>query len=74
MPTVRKNISRRGFCKVDQENVSIPIEYVSLPHDDGDQNIEYVKNNNLCSYLTEGKCRMEKECEIYKNSDDVIVL
>lgn len=33
MATISKNISRLGFCVIDNAQVPIPIEYISFPDD-----------------------------------------
>lgn len=64
MATISKNVSRVGFCEVDNDNAAIPIEYISFP-DDGStkDNMTFIKNSNQCRYLSEGKCHKRKNCQ-----------
>ncbi|MDD2958950.1 MAG: hypothetical protein PHE06_07955 [Lachnospiraceae bacterium] len=75
MATISKKISRIGFCKVDNDQAPIPIEYISFP-DDGStrRNMTFVKNSNQCPYLAEGKCNLGKECQIYIDAEKQIKL
>jgi hypothetical protein len=60
--------SEFGYCSVDKQDVSIEIEYISLPKIYPGDNQQFIKNNNYCSYLREGKCNKGKNCNIYKNA------
>ena len=75
MATISKNISKLGFCKIDNAQAPIPIEYISFP-DDGStrKNMTFIKNSNQCRYLSEGKCNMGKDCQIYKDAEEQIKL
>ncbi|WP_293717722.1 hypothetical protein [uncultured Phascolarctobacterium sp.] len=75
MATISKNILKSGFCKVDNDRVSIPIEYISFPDERSTKmNMTFIRNSNKCRYLSEGKCSMGRECQIYKDAEEQIEL
>ena len=75
MATISKNVSHSGYCPVDKDIAPIPIEYISFS-DDGStkRNMTFRKISNQCSYLADGRCKLGKECPIYKNAKKEIKL
>jgi hypothetical protein len=66
MATIRKGYVVSGFCPIDHSEVSIEIEYSSipLPYDKEGYRV-FFKTNNKCYYLRDKKCEAGNECPIY---------
>lgn len=71
MSTINKIFYENGYCKVDGQNVTIGIKYISLPKMPNDIAQKFCKMSNCCPYLQEGKCDLENECEIFKNAKEI---
>lgn len=75
MGTIRKEITKMGYCIVDKSTVPIPIEYNSFPQpNESRKNMTFIKNSNQCRYLIEGKCDLGKDCITFKNAETEIKL
>lgn len=67
MGTIVSTDTAYGYCPVDKRNVTIGIMYNSpqLPNEDRAKK-RFFKSQNLCYYLSSGKCHMGNNCPIFK--------
>lgn len=74
MSTKSKIISVTGNCIVDNDTAAILIEYICIPSPSrfGKKKI-YRKNTNQCEYLKDGRCSLDRNCEIYKNAESELM-
>lgn len=69
MATLSRNYYSSGFCPIDKEDVTIEIEYISIPRPTDERGKRtFTKAHNRCCYLREGKCALGDECGIFKNA------
>ena len=67
MNTISKKSNAYGYCMVDKHYVHIPIKYISLQLSNKSN---FIKTENKCPYLFEGKCDLGNECQIFKDADN----
>ena len=66
MATISKNYITHGFCPIDRNDVSIEIEYSSIPlPTDREGYRVFFKTNNRCWHLRDIKCKAGNKCPIY---------
>lgn len=70
MSTINKKFYADGICDLEGNHVTIEIKYISLPEVDR-TNKKFMKMENKCFYLGEGRCDKKKECSIYKNAAEI---
>lgn len=64
-----QNIS--GYCAKDGLNVTIPIEYISIPKvNRNDKKQDYYKSRNVCDYACD--YNNKNECQIFKDAQSYI--
>ena len=70
MATLRKIYTEQGYCPIDKCDVSIEIEYSSipLPTDKSGYRV-FFKSNNRCFYLNDGECDAGIECPVFKAAE-----
>ena len=69
MSTISRNFVVHGYCPIDKNDVAIEVEYISfsVPNEDK-RHKKFVKGNNRCFYLSEGKCSRKDDCPVYKEA------
>lgn len=59
-----------GYCENINKNRRIKIAYVSLPQFDNEPQ-EFIKIENLCIDLIEGRCNKGNNCAIFQMANEV---
>lgn len=72
MGTISRKFVCDGYCPLDQDTVSIEIEYISLKRPGEDKRHKrFTKMSNQCWYLAAGKCDKYNDCPVFQNAECV---
>ncbi len=70
MGTISKRFVCYGFCPIDEDDVTIEVEYTSLqlPNEDKKRK-KFTKSSNCCYYLSQGKCDKRNDCPVFLEAE-----
>ena len=66
MATLSRTYIEHGYCPIDKADVSIEIDYCSIPRPtDKEGYWVFTKAHNRCYYLNDGRCNAGNKCPIF---------